>query len=217
MKTNGGYNQMRNPKLHHRLYLSCEFTAVYASTKLQSLTFSQPWPKSSQPPANRNAIHRRHPTRTTWHLYSLIAILVHRNTIVSSLSVNLFSLVPERRLLSVCPYSIPSTDPQINYYLIPRWTSDFLVSFSLSFYQASSIGSSEPNLSSGGSSTANIINQSTSSVNGSSSGGAAAKAEPKRGNWGSQLEFTLACIGYAVGLGNVWRFPHLVYRNGGGK
>lgn len=41
--------------------------------------------------------------------------------------------------------------------------------------------------------------------------------EPDRGSWGSPLQFTLACIGYAVGLGNVWRFPHLVYRNGGGN
>lgn len=40
--------------------------------------------------------------------------------------------------------------------------------------------------------------------------------EPNRGNWGSPLQFILACVGYAVGLGNVWRFPHLVYRNGGG-
>ncbi|GAB0092575.1 Transporter [Sergentomyia squamirostris] len=40
--------------------------------------------------------------------------------------------------------------------------------------------------------------------------------ELKRGNWGRPLEFILACVGYAVGLGNVWRFPHLVFRNGGG-
>lgn len=37
-----------------------------------------------------------------------------------------------------------------------------------------------------------------------------------RGGWESPLEFTLACIGYAIGLGNVWRFPQLVFRNGGG-
>lgn len=38
----------------------------------------------------------------------------------------------------------------------------------------------------------------------------------KRERFGSRLESILYCIGFAVGIGDVWRFPFLVYQNGGG-
>jgi solute carrier family 6 amino acid transporter-like protein 5/7/9/14 len=39
---------------------------------------------------------------------------------------------------------------------------------------------------------------------------------PKRQSWDNPIEFLLSCIAMSVGLGNVWRFPFVALRNGGG-
>ncbi|CAK0809556.1 unnamed protein product [Prorocentrum cordatum] len=48
------------------------------------------------------------------------------------------------------------------------------------------------------------------------SGGSSLAAAQERPTYASKVELMLSLVGYAVGLGNVWRFPYLAFSNGGG-
>ena len=42
------------------------------------------------------------------------------------------------------------------------------------------------------------------------------KERGERDMWSMKIDYLLSVIGFCVDFGNVWRFPYICYRNGGG-
>lgn len=42
-------------------------------------------------------------------------------------------------------------------------------------------------------------------------------ANLERPHWSNKLEYMLSMVGFAIGLGSIWKFPFVAYNSGGGE
>ena len=101
----------------------------------------------------------------------------------------------------------------------PNSTTDEAIAVSVSEANADAAGAREGHANSVAVDARRTRGRGTEAAATAGGAGESADAEAaagERGAWRGHLDYMLSAIGYSVSIGNVWRFPYMAMRNGGG-